>query len=146
MAFEKGLSKFVLDSTVSLTADDLFYTTSATTKVNVRTALDSLLLRVEALESAAAGEKYIFLDGNSECTFSSGADNLLNFDYSWCLGIDIIEVDPAWPADNAKMCIFSSGGCALTLNRSGPAPAQMGSYNTSKSDLIGTSARANANT
>ncbi len=146
MAFEKGLSKIILDSNVSLTADERFYTTSATTRVNVRTALDSLLLRVEALESAAAGEKYIFLDGNSECTFSYGADNLLNFSYSWCLGIDIIEVDPAWPADNAKMCIFSSGGCVLTLNRSGPAPAQMGSYNSSKSDLYGTSGRATANT
>ena len=146
MAFEKGLSKLVLDSTVSLTADNLYYTTSATTRVNVRTALDSLLLRVEALESAAAGEKYIFLDGNSEATFSAGADNLLNFSYSWCLGIDIVEVDPTWPADNAKMCIFSSGGCSLTLNRSGPAPAQMGSYNTSKSDLYHTSGRAQANT
>ena len=100
-SFEKGLSKIVLDSTVSLTADSLYYTTGPNTRVSVRTALDSLLLRVEALESAAAGEKYIFLDGNSEATFASGADFLLNFSYSWCLGIDIVEIDPTWAADNA---------------------------------------------
>ena len=69
MAFEKGLSKTVLDSTVSLTADSLYYTTGPNTRVNVRSSLDNLLLRVEALETATAAEKYIFLDGNSEATF-----------------------------------------------------------------------------
>ena len=147
--FEKGLSRVILDQTVALTADQLFYATSASTRVNVRTAIEDLILRVTALEqagSAGSVDKYIFLDGNSEITFSSGADDLLDWSKSWSLGLDIVEVDPTWAADNMKMCIFSSGGSFLTLNRAGPAPAQMGSYNTSKSDLYHTTARANANT
>ena len=148
MSFEKGLSKVVVDSTVSLTADELFYCTSNTARVNVRTSLEKILLRVDALEAAGAGnvEKYINLDGVSgEITFAYGADDLLNFDKSWSVGVDIVSV-PAYANDSMKMCIFSSGGCHLTLNRAGPAPAQMGSYNTSKSDLFHTATRANANT
>ena len=137
MAFEKGLSKVIHDASFSLTVDSLYYATSANTRVNVRDTLENLLLRIEALGTAAAAEhtqRYLF-NGSSEATFASGADYLLNSSYSWCLGIDIIEIDPTWAAVNMKMCILSSSGCHLTLNGAGPAPAQMGSYNTSKSDL-----------
>ena len=67
--FEKGLSRVILDQTVALTADQLFYATSASSRVNVRTAIEDLILRVTALEQAGAAgpvEKYIYLDGNYE--------------------------------------------------------------------------------
>ena len=72
MAFEKGLSQLVLDSKFSLTVDELYYATSANTRVNVRNTLESLLRRIEALETATAVEKYVFLNGSSEATFLAG--------------------------------------------------------------------------
>ena len=42
----------ILEQAIGLTADELFYTTSNTSKVNVRTAIEDLILRVTALEQA----------------------------------------------------------------------------------------------
>ena len=64
MSFEKGLSKTILDQTISLTADELHYTTSNTARVNVRTAIEDLISRVTLLEqnqvTPEAVPKYIF--------------------------------------------------------------------------------------
>ena len=150
MAFEKGLSRNILQQHIELTADELYYTVSETERVNVRTAIEDLISRVTALENQAGPEsapKYIFLNGESEIVFSSGADDLLDWTKSWCLALDIVYTPGDWAADNLKMSIFSSGGSHLTLQRAGASEsANMGSYNTSKEDLYHTTARAQANT
>ena len=151
MSFETGLSQTILKKHFSLTADALYYTTSETTRVNVRTAIDDLISRVTALENNQPGPesvpKYIFLNGESDIVFSSGADDLLDWTKSWSLGLDIVYVPGDWATDNAKMSIFSSGGSHLTLQRAGSAGnANMASYNSSKEDLYHTNARAQANT
>ena len=64
MSCEKGLSRVILDQTVALTADELFYTTSASSRVNVRTSIEDLISRVTLLEqnqvTPEAIPKYIF--------------------------------------------------------------------------------------
>ena len=96
MAFEKGLSRNILQQHIELTADELYYTVSETERVNVRTAIEDLISRVTVLEQNQAGPesvpKYIFLDGESEIIFSSGADDLLDWTKSWSLGLDIVYV------------------------------------------------------
>ena len=46
MAFEKGLSRNILQQHIELTADELYYTVSETERVNVRTAIEDLISRV----------------------------------------------------------------------------------------------------
>ena len=62
--FEKGLSRVILDQTVALTADELCYTTSASSRANVRTSIEDLISRVTLLEqnqvTPEANPKYIF--------------------------------------------------------------------------------------
>lgn len=111
--FEKGLSRNILAQHISVTADELYYTTSDTTRVNVRTAIEDLISRVTLLEQNQVGPesvpKYIYLDGESEIVFSSGADDLLDWTKSWSLGLDIVYVPGDWAADNMKMSIFPVG-------------------------------------
>ena len=45
------------------------------------------------------------MNGTSEITFRSGADDLLDWIKSWSFGLDIVEA-PAYAADNEKMFVF----------------------------------------
>ena len=59
MAFEKGLSRNILQQHIELTADELYYTTSETERVNVRTAIEDLISRVTVLEQSQVGPESV---------------------------------------------------------------------------------------
>ena len=52
MAFEKGLSRNILQQHISVTADELYYATSETERINVRTTIEDLISRVTVLEQS----------------------------------------------------------------------------------------------
>ena len=111
------------------------------------TLISQLRADVDGLLPATTVWAYAELTGNSYIQFDSGFDDAFDWTKSWSAGVDLFTL-PDTIGDNLKGSLFTSGGGALTLHRSGPPGISQnyGSYNSSCKNLYNVIGRANANT